>query len=134
MTLTTVGYDYNPETFLGKLIGPFLLVELDFSSYISHTNVIHCFCLIRKNHWGILCSFRCICSYSPHSHSCEQVQTVQFSNKRFWLAVFSSFRVLLLTPKFSFFHQITICLCSHYYYFSLLVLQPTTKIGCGGTR
>ena len=32
MTLTTVGYDYNPETFLGKLIGPFLMLELDFSS------------------------------------------------------------------------------------------------------
>ena len=100
MTLTTVGYDYNPETFLGKLIGPFLILELDFSSYISHTNVIDCFCLIRKNHRGILCSFRCICSYSPHSHSCEQVQTSQISNKRYWLAVFSSFRVLPLTPKF----------------------------------
>ena len=86
MTLTTVGYDYNPETFLGKLIGPFLMLELDFSSYISHTNVINCFCLIRKNHRGILCSIRCICSYSPHSHSCEQVQTAQLSNKRYILA------------------------------------------------
>ena len=112
MTLTTVGYDYNPETFLGKLIGPFLILELDFSSYISHTNVIDCFCLIRKNHRGILCSFRCICSYSPHSDSCEQVQTAQLSIKRYWLAVFSSVWVLLLIDaKVSLFSSHNICFC-----------------------
>ena len=131
MTLTTVGYDYNPETFLGKLIGPFLIIELDFSSYISHTNVIHCFCLIRKNHRGILCSFRCICSYSPHSHSCEQVQTAQLSNKRYILAcsvfILQSFA---LDAKVLFFHQKTICLCSlHFQFCNLLQKSDVAERG-----
>ena len=52
MTLTTVGYDYNPETFLGKIIGGFCALSGVFVLTLPIPIVVNSFATYYKNRWS----------------------------------------------------------------------------------